>query len=500
MDPPFGGYSLLKMSFFLKGKTYIIQKLTLYLLRTGVKIPTFHPQSMDRAFADPEITINDEPPFFQMDEKTCKCMEPDRQGRYRLLSASKRGHHECVKTLCAKIAKLNLTSDYSLGEALIEASERGHIETMEVLMQAGIDANFILKYGCYAATPLLRACAGGHIQAVELLLNSGAETDLASLENKSRTGSPLVTASFNGHTAIVKLLLSRGALPIDEALCVATERGYFDIVDALLQGGANSNCSKTLKATSNGFFLGYNHEAPVLMEAVHSAQYRITQLLIQWGADVNHSIAADSYFGRHYITGYTGRDKNRYEKWLLIMKLLLLHGADARNATFTIHTGMEISALTIAIHHIANALKWGGYDIEMDQQSVIFIYAAGTSQIIKQFENRHRSRLSIQAISWLNNKHSFSMTSLADLCRNNIRSYLLDPAGGNNKNLFIAVPNLPLPQKLKQFLLFDRYVHSSSKPLIQDSINKIRSELLDPTGGNNNNLFTAVTTYHCLKN
>ncbi len=123
-------------------------------------------------------------------------MELDRQGRYCLLSASKLGHHECVETLCAKIAELNLTSDYNLGEALIEASERGHIETMEVLMQAGIDANFILKYGCYAATPLLRACAGGYIQAVELFLNSGAETDLASLDNRSRTGSPLVTASF----------------------------------------------------------------------------------------------------------------------------------------------------------------------------------------------------------------------------------------------------------------------------------------------------------------
>ena len=37
------------ISFSLKGKTYIIQKLTLYLPRTGVKTPLFRPQSMDRA-------------------------------------------------------------------------------------------------------------------------------------------------------------------------------------------------------------------------------------------------------------------------------------------------------------------------------------------------------------------------------------------------------------------------------------------------------------------
>ena len=36
-----------------------------------------------------------------------------------------------------------------------------------------------------------------------------------------------------------------------------------------------------------------------------------------------------------------------------------------------------------------------------------------------------------------------------------IREYLLDPAGGNNNNLFTAVPKLPLPAALKQLLLFN---------------------------------------------
>ncbi len=47
------------------------------------------------------------------------------------------------------------------------------------------------------------------------------------------------------------------------------------------------------------------------------------------------------------------------------------------------------------------------------------------------------------------------LPTLGCLCRQQVRSHVLDPAGGNQKNLFIAVPHLPLPEPLKQFILFD---------------------------------------------
>ena len=44
--------------------------------------------------------------------------------------------------------------------------------------------------------------------------------------------------------------------------------------------------------------------------------------------------------------------------------------------------------------------------------------------------------------------------SLSYICRSHIRSYLLCPSGGNHVNLLVAIPKLPLPAKLKDFLLY----------------------------------------------
>ncbi len=40
------------------------------------------------------------------------------------------------------------------------------------------------------------------------------------------------------------------------------------------------------------------------------------------------------------------------------------------------------------------------------------------------------------------------------------------PVGANHPNLFVAVPKLPLPEKLKKFLLFDVNIYEQPPPAI----------------------------------
>ncbi len=44
--------------------------------------------------------------------------------------------------------------------------------------------------------------------------------------------------------------------------------------------------------------------------------------------------------------------------------------------------------------------------------------------------------------------------SLSNQCRKQIRKHLLSPAGGKHSNLLLAIPRLPLPTRLQQFLVF----------------------------------------------
>ncbi len=53
-------------------------------------------------------------------------------------------------------------------------------------------------------------------------------------------------------------------------------------------------------------------------------------------------------------------------------------------------------------------------------------------------------------------KHEQELTlELNCLCRRNIRRYLLSPSVRNPGNMFVAVQKLPLPVKLRKYLLFD---------------------------------------------
>ena len=95
----------------------------------------------------------------------------------------------------------------------------------------------------YQSTALMWASDRGHKEIAEFLINSGANVDA-----KNKYGyTALMMASVNDRKEMVELLLSRGANidATDEdkstALMLATERGRATIVQLLLDRGADVN-------------------------------------------------------------------------------------------------------------------------------------------------------------------------------------------------------------------------------------------------------------------
>jgi len=90
------------------------------------------------------------------------------------------------------------------GEELMEASRRGNVEAVDMLISEGANVNYKDDDG---RSPLHAASINGHAEVVEMLISKGANVNYK--DNNGR--SPLHVASVHGHVDVVKLLLSKGA-------------------------------------------------------------------------------------------------------------------------------------------------------------------------------------------------------------------------------------------------------------------------------------------------
>ena len=101
-------------------------------------------------------------------------------------------------------ANVNARRKYDNDTALIYASENGHKEVVEVLLDNGADVN---AYNNYGNTALMMASSKGHIKIVEMLLEK--EADLDAKNNDGETA--LIIANENEHKEVVEMLLDNGA-------------------------------------------------------------------------------------------------------------------------------------------------------------------------------------------------------------------------------------------------------------------------------------------------
>ncbi len=338
--------------------------------------------------------------------------------------AAGKGNIRLVKTLLNAGMDVNGTIAGKGDRAcpLVEACNRGNIKTMKTLIEAGADPN-PKPNAMFCEPPLHVAVDKKRMSAVKLLVNSGASVNLA----------------FHG-------LIDRGGT----ALCIATHKGYAKIVEYLISMGTNLNILGTEGTTA-------------LMEASRSDNdeaVQCAQLLIRAGAKIN----IKSSSGKSTLAFAANNDKNIIMEMLLVANAQVLDeyakcgdedcvGCEKRlpsnlRQAFTFHKTPDVRCINVA------------YAAGME---VPWYLINELRDVTKSYNGNEETVTSV-----LRDHETF--LPLKELCRKAIRRHLLDlisprldRAGFNN--LFVAVSRLPLPEIMKDFLLFNIKPQSPWEPL-----------------------------------
>jgi ankyrin repeat protein len=189
-------------------------------------------------------------------------------GETALMKCAHAGEAGAVKALLSRGASVNAKEPSHDQTALMWAAAEQHSDVVKLLVESGADVrarsrvyaqtvtsevtqragreelNYTVLRG--GSTPLLFAARVGDVDSMELLLAAGADANDA-LPNGA---SALVVAAHSGQGAVGALLLDRGADPNAAtvgytALHAAVLRGDLKLVRALLTHGANPNARIT---------------------------------------------------------------------------------------------------------------------------------------------------------------------------------------------------------------------------------------------------------------
>ncbi|WP_133134896.1 ankyrin repeat domain-containing protein [Legionella nautarum] len=147
----------------------------------------------------------------------------DSKDRTDLVIAAQHGHLDLVNEILAKIdAKDSVCYGWTTEKwtaetnlALIYATDKGHFDIIEVLLNHGAELNAI---ECPRGTALMIAVANGHYDMVDFLLKKGADVNVSTNDGLT-------------------------------ALTVAVDRRYLEIVRLLLKNGANANIISAQRQT-----------------------------------------------------------------------------------------------------------------------------------------------------------------------------------------------------------------------------------------------------------
>ncbi|KAJ7361118.1 ankyrin repeat-containing domain protein [Mycena albidolilacea] len=208
------------------------------------------------------------------------------------------------------------TAGYPFQTALSYAAQHGHIEIVHLLAPVPTSSP-VFSRSLYLGGALIKAVRAGNAEISEYLISVGADVNFQNI------CSALWYAASSNQLASVQLLLAAGADPnlcLPFPLFTAARFGYLDIVQALVDGGADindrdiSNCNVLVQVPSIElllFFLEHgvdpnnaDDEGNTVLHAVCGKQHNkygtaFVQLLCEFGAipdktNIHGWTAADS--------------------------------------------------------------------------------------------------------------------------------------------------------------------------------------------------------------
>lgn len=162
---------------------------------------------------------------------------PDREEDPLIVRAASDGRGSMVEKLLASGADKNAVHPVTKRTALIEASEKGHANIVELLLDHACSISHIDSGGMSA---LHHAAQKGYLLVAKALLDRGAAVDIQGLNGLT----PLYLASWAPHANMVMLLIQRQANVNARdawqrtALHVAASRGFTNICTLLIDNGA----------------------------------------------------------------------------------------------------------------------------------------------------------------------------------------------------------------------------------------------------------------------
>lgn len=221
---------------------------------------------------------------------------------YFLHFAAREGYADTIRFLLINHkVSIDAKSEEDDKTALHLATENEHKEIVQLLLQHGANIEAKTANDEFALTI---AAIKGLEDIVSLLLNHGANNSAVGLNNALQYAAEL------GHDKIAKLLLDRGAQAnLERALFLAAKRNYGKVISLLLKHGVTPNA--------------FAFEGSALLIAVEKGHKNIVNLLLDNGADVN----------LRHPSNFTALHIACLEKNLEIVELLVNRGANVHDET-----------------------------------------------------------------------------------------------------------------------------------------------------------------------
>ena len=220
----------------------------------------------------------------------------DNEGWTTLMVVSQNGHTQIIEQLLKEHPDVNIQNKNG-STALMIASANGHTQVVELLAKELVDIDVQMKDG---STALMLACYYGHLEVAECLLQSFAEPHI--IDYNGSTAFSL--AAYNGNRDLVNMLLDKAEPTTDEiekAVITSCYGGHptlitflsnnlphltndqRELLDSCVKGDLGAVIMKTLDSPDTPLVIGLTP----LMVASSCGHVNIVDALIQAGADVN---------------------------------------------------------------------------------------------------------------------------------------------------------------------------------------------------------------------